>query len=262
MRVGFVPTMGALHAGHRSLLDAARAECGFVVATIFVNPTQFGPTEDFSSYPRTFEQDLAVCLAAGVDLVFHPAANSVYPPGFATFVEVGGLSDVLEGAFRPGHFRGVATVVLKLLNMVQPDALYLGLKDYQQQLILKKMIADLDLPVEVIACPTVRDPDGLALSSRNARLSPEARQSALALSAALAEARARLMAGEWDIAAVRRAMRERLEAAPGLQVDYATIADADTLDELDSPRPRMAALVAARVGGVRLIDNMLIEYPS
>ncbi|MEX0702404.1 MAG: pantoate--beta-alanine ligase [Planctomycetales bacterium] len=259
VRIALVPTMGALHAGHRSLLDAARQRCDFVVATIFVNPTQFGPGEDFSTYPRPIEADLDVCRAAGVDLVFRPAAETVYPSGFATFVEVAGLSDVLEGAFRPGHFRGVATIVLKLLNVVQPDALFVGQKDYQQQLLLRRMCADLDLPVEVVACPTVRDPDGLALSSRNVRLAPDDRWTALALSATLREVRARLLAGETDVAAVRREMRARLEAAPSVRVDYATVADADTLAELDSPRLRMAALVAARVGGVRLIDNLPID---
>lgn len=261
-RIALVPTMGALHAGHRSLLDAARARGEFVVATIFVNPTQFGPGEDFSIYPRPIDADLAVCRDAGVDLVFHPDAETIYPPGFATFVEVERLSDVLEGAHRPGHFRGVATVVLKLLNLVQPDSLLLGQKDYQQQLVLRRMVADLDLPIEVVTCPTIRDSDGLALSSRNVRLASEDRAAALVIPTALDEARAKLLAGESDVAAVRRAMRFRLEATPGVAVDYATVADADTLAELDAPAPRMVALIAARVGKVRLIDNMPVEIPG
>lgn len=261
-RVAMVPTMGALHAGHRSLLDAARARLEFVVATIFVNPAQFGPGEDYSIYPRPLDADLAVCRDAGVDFVFRPHADSLYPPGFATFVEVEGLSDVLEGAHRPGHFRGVATIVLKLMNLVQPDSLFLGQKDYQQQLILRRMITDLDLPIEVVTCPTIRDADGLALSSRNARLTKEDRAKAVVIPTALKEARAKLLAGEGDVAAVRREMRARLEATPNVAVDYATVADTDTLTELDAPQPRMVALIAAHVGSVRLIDNMPVEIPG
>lgn len=260
--IGCVPTMGALHAGHVSLLERARAECGFVTVTLFVNPTQFGPNEDFSRYPRPFELDCEKCRAAGVDLLFHPAADVMYPPGSSTFVEVRGLSDVWEGAVRPGHFRGVATVVTKLLNLAQPDKAYFGQKDFQQQALLRRMCRDLDMPTEVITCPTIRDPDGLALSSRNVYLSPEQRTSGLALYRALCLARGRVRAGETKLAAVRQEMRHELERSSGVAVDYATIADADSLVELAEPCPRMVALVAARVGTTRLIDNMLLEPPS
>ena len=196
--VGLVPTMGALHAGHVSLIDAARAADGFVVVSIFVNPTQFGPKEDLSRYPRPLERDLEMCGAAGVDLVFTPDAATMYPPGFRTFVEVNELSDVLEGASRPGHFRGVATVVLKLFNLVQPDRAYFGQKDAQQVRIIRQMVRDLNVPVEVVVRPTVREPDGLALSSRNQYLDAEQRRKAVALNEALEEAEATIRAGERD----------------------------------------------------------------
>ncbi len=259
--IGCVPTMGALHEGHFSLIEAARKECDFVAVTIFVNPMQFGPNEDLDRYPRTLERDLAACEQRGVDLVFHPDQQTVYPPGFCTYVEVEGLSDVLEGHFRPGHFRGVTTVVLKLFEIVRPDRAYFGQKDFQQQLIIRRMCRDLNVPVEIRVCPIVREPDGLALSSRNVYLSEDDRQKALRLSQALGMARERLTAGERDVAAVMRAMREHLEAVPGVRVDYATIADPETLEELSQPQAQMVALVAARVGETRLIDNMLIQLP-
>lgn len=262
LRIGCVPTMGALHAGHRSLMEAARRECGFVVVTIFVNPTQFGPNEDYTRYPRPLEDDLNICREVGVDLVFHPETPAMYPPGATTRVEVGGLSEVLEGAYRPGHFCGVTTVVSKLLNITAPDIAYFGAKDYQQQLLIRRMCADLDMPVEIRTCPTVREADGLALSSRNAYLSAEHRQQALALSQALFLARELLQSGRQDMAAVRREMESRLKAEPDLTLDYATIADPDTLEELTAPAPRMQALVAARVGTTRLIDNLPVELTS
>lgn len=261
LTVGFVPTMGALHAGHLSLVQTAREECDWLIVSIFVNPTQFGPQEDFESYPRVFEEDLQACRDAGVDLVFHPGVDAMYPQGFQTVVEVEPLSSVLEGASRPGHFRGVATVVLKLLNIVGPDAAYLGRKDYQQQLLIRSMCRDLDVPVEIRTCPTVRESDGLALSSRNRYLDDKQRQSALSLSRSLKLARERLSAGETDLAAVRAAMTELLESEPDLTVDYATIADPETLEELARPQPEMIALVAARVGPARLIDNLPIRLP-
>jgi pantoate--beta-alanine ligase len=260
--VGCVPTMGALHAGHTSLFQAARRECGLVVATIFVNPAQFGPGEDFSQYPRPREDDLRVCRQSGVDLVFAPEAATVYPPGYSTFVDVESLSRILEGQFRPGHFRGVATVVLKLLNAVRPDAAYFGRKDYQQQLLIRKMCRDLDLPVEIRTCPTVRDPDGLALSSRNRFLSADERRQALRISQALQLAGQKLAAGETDVGAVCAAMRNHLEAAPGVDVDYAVVADPDTLESLSRPQRQMIGLVAARVGGTRLIDNLPITIEA
>jgi pantoate--beta-alanine ligase len=259
LRVGLVPTMGALHAGHVRLIETARRECGAVVVTIFVNPTQFGPTEDLAKYPRPLEADLAKCRAAGADLVFHPKPEAMYPQGFATKVSVGPLATVLEGAHRPGHFDGVATVVLKLFEICGADAAYFGLKDFQQQLVIRRMARDLNVPIDIRTVPTVRDADGLALSSRNVYLSPEERRSALALSESLNLARERLAAGERNVAAVRAAMREHLTSRPGVTVDYATIADPKTLAELDSPQPAMVALIAARVGSTRLIDNMLIE---
>lgn len=254
-RIGCVPTMGALHAGHLSLVDAARAACQFVVVTIFVNPTQFGPNEDLSRYPRPLERDLEMCRAAGVDLVFNPETETVYPARTSTFVEVPGLSDVLEGAFRPGHFRGVTTIVLKLLNMVQPDVAYFGQKDFQQQLLIRRMVADLNVPVEIQTCSTIRETDGLAMSSRNAYLSKEDRQTALALSATLKLA-SELIAGGTSPKATRQRMQSHLESIPGLVLDYATVADALTLVEVDETQPDLVALVAARVGTTRLIDNM------
>lgn len=257
--IGVVPTMGALHEGHLSLIRTARQETDYVVVTIFVNPTQFGPNEDFDRYPRTLDADLQACRETGVNLVFHPAVETVYPKGFSTFVEVEGLSDVLEGAHRPGHFRGVATVVLKLFNVTCPDVAYFGRKDYQQQVLIRKLCRDLDLPVEIRTCPTVREPDGLALSSRNKYLDADQRRSSLALSQSLKLAEERLLAGETDVQAVREAMRAYLDATPHVQVDYATVVHPETLAELSEPLPEMVALVAARVDAVRLIDNILLR---
>lgn len=256
--IGCVPTMGALHAGHVSLMKQARTECGFVIATLFVNPTQFAPTEDLAKYPRPFEADREQCRAAGVDLLFHPNVESIYPPGFSTFVEVEGLTTRWEGVVRPTHFRGVTTVVAKLLNLTQPDKAYFGQKDFQQQAVIRRMCRDLDMPTEIVTCPTVRDPDGLALSSRNVYLSPAERVSGLSLHRALCLAREKVSAGEKDLAAIRLAMRAEMEQTPGVAVDYATITDPDSLVELSEPQPRMVALVAARVGPTRLIDNLWI----
>ncbi len=257
--VGLVPTMGALHAGHLSLVEAARRETDDVIVSIFVNPTQFGPNEDFRQYPRKFDDDVTACDAAGVDVIFHPHLATLYPQGFQTFVEVEGLSDVLEGAFRPGHFRGVATVVLKLLNIVRPDVAYFGRKDFQQQTLIRTMCRDLDLPTEIRVCPTVRESDGLALSSRNAYLSSQERQSALALSECLRLAESMIAGGETRLDAVRRAMRSLLKNTPLIAVDYATVADANTLEEVAEPVSEIVALVAAKVGSTRLIDNLPIR---
>ena len=257
--IAVVPTMGALHAGHLSLVQTACDECDFVVVTVFVNPEQFGPNEDFDKYPRTQDADLNACRELGVDLVFSPTEETVYPDGFYTFVEVKGLSDVLEGECRPGHFRGVTTVVMKLLNLVQPDVAYFGRKDYQQQLLIRKMCRDLNVPVEISICPTVREPDGLALSSRNRYLDPSQRQSALSLSQCLRLAKDRLFAGETDVSAVRAEMQNILESTPDVRVDYATVAHPETLEELTEPLSSMIALVAARVRESRLIDNLPIR---
>ncbi len=259
MTIGCVPTMGALHDGHISLVEAARRETDFVVVTIFVNPTQFGPNEDLAKYPRPLEADLAKCQAAGVDLVFNPDVEAVYPSGDATYVEVPGLSEVLEGAHRPGHFRGVTTIVLKLFNMVLPDVAFFGQKDYQQQLLIRHLVDDLNVPVEIRTCPTIRESDGLALSSRNVYLSPEERQTALALSQALKIAEQSLRDAGRSPTAARARMIEHLTSTPGLVLDYATVADAHSLAELDEASSEMVALIAARVGSTRLIDNQPIS---
>jgi pantoate--beta-alanine ligase len=259
LTVGLVPTMGALHAGHASLIRAARAETGFVVVSIFVNPTQFGPNEDFHRYPRPLEQDLEVCGREGVDLAFGPEAAMLYPPGFRTYVEVHGFQDVLCGASRPGHFRGVATVVLKLFNIVQPDVAYFGQKDAQQARIIRQMVRDLDVPVEVRICPIVREADGLALSSRNQYLTPEQRRQAPALYQALQEARRKIEAGERSAAAVQRTVTERLARTPGAVVDYAAVVDYETLQPVERLRGQVLIAVAVKFGTTRLIDNVLVN---
>ncbi len=261
-RIGVVPTMGALHAGHLSLMQTAREECDVVVATIFVNPLQFGPHEDFERYPRPMEHDVQCCKQFGVDVIFHPANETLYPQGFDSFVEVGQLSKKWEGEHREGHFRGVTTVVMKLLNIVAADIAYFGLKDYQQLAIIRRMCADLNVSTEIQACPIIRDGDGLALSSRNQYLSAEERQSALVLSQSLRMAHERLINGEQDLPSIRQAMHSLLESTEHVVPDYAIIADPDTLEELTKPQNRMVALVAARVGKTRLIDNMPIELSS
>ncbi len=258
LTIGLVPTMGALHEGHLALIRAARARNDFVVVSIFVNPTQFGPHEDLARYPRPFDDDLAQCAAAGVDLVFHPAPEVMYPPGYRTFVEVTGLQDVLEGASRPGHFRGVATVVLKLFNLVGPDRAYFGQKDAQQVRIITQMVRDLDVPVELVVCPTVREPDGLALSSRNRYLEPQQRAGAAVLSQALFEAADLARRGERNAEALVRHLSQRLQAVPGAVLDYAVCVDADTFQPAASlDRPALLA-VAVRFGTTRLIDNLMI----
>jgi pantoate--beta-alanine ligase len=257
--VGLVPTMGALHAGHASLVRAARAADGFVVVSIFVNPTQFGPHEDLARYPRPFGQDLALCGELGVDLVFAPAPETMYPPGFRTWVEVTGLQDVLEGAARPGHFRGVATVVLKLFNLVQPDRAYFGQKDAQQARVIAQLVRDLNVPVEVRVLPTVREPDGLALSSRNKYLDPDQRRHAVVLSRALAEARERVAAGERDGDALRAGLTDYIAATPGAALDYAAVVDADTLTPVARLSGPTLLALAVRFGTTRLIDNILIS---
>jgi pantoate--beta-alanine ligase len=257
--VGLVPTMGALHAGHASLIRAARAETGFVVVSVFVNPTQFGPNEDFHRYPRPFERDLELCGREEVDLVFHPEPAVMYPPGFRTFVEVRELQDVLCGASRPGHFRGVATVVLKLFNLVRPDAAYFGQKDAQQVRLIEQMVRDLDVPVRVVRCPIVREPDGLALSSRNRYLDAEQRRHAAGLWRALDEARRSVEQGERDAAAVQRALAARLVALPGAVLDYAAVVDADTLQPVRRLHGTVLLAVAVKFGATRLIDNLLLS---
>ncbi|MFV0444890.1 MAG: pantoate--beta-alanine ligase [Planctomycetaceae bacterium] len=257
--VGCVPTMGALHAGHVSLMQAARNRCDFNVVTIFVNPTQFAPTEDLAKYPRPVELDLIACREAGMDLVFMPQVPDMYPAGFCTWVTVDGISSSLEGTSRPTHFRGVTTIVMKLFQLVQPDVAFFGSKDYQQQLLIRRMVQDLDVPVEIVTCPTIREADGLAMSSRNVYLSSEERKSALSLSAALQLADDRLQSGETDIAAIQQSMLELLRSQACVEPDYAVLCDAASLQPLDSPHLRVVALVAAKVGATRLIDNRVIE---
>jgi pantoate--beta-alanine ligase len=257
--IGLVPTMGALHEGHASLLRLARAETGFVVASIFVNPTQFGPKEDLSRYPRPWEEDLDWCRREKVDLVFHPEPATMYPPGFCTFVEVTGLQDGLCGASRPGHFRGVATVVLKLFNLVQPDVAFFGQKDAQQVRIIQQMVHDLDVPVRVRVGPTVREPDGLARSSRNRYLDPDQRRRAVVLHQALDEVRRRVEAGERDAATLRRFLVERVSATPGAVLDYAEVVNADSLRSIDQLKGQVLVALAVKFGGARLIDNVLLN---
>ena len=257
-RVALVPTMGALHAGHAALIRAARAECDFVVVSIFVNPTQFGPSEDYTRYPRTLDDDRALCGAVGTDLIFAPTAAEIYPPDSRTVVEVTGLEDVLCGASRPGHFRGVATVVLKLLNIVGPDVAYFGQKDAQQALIIRRMVADLNVPVAVRIQPTVRETDGLAMSSRNRYLDPAQRHHAASLVRALRRVEEQFAKGERDALALERAMTDIIAAAPGARIDYARVVDAETLDTVGTiARPALAA-VAVFFGTTRLIDNTLL----
>jgi pantoate--beta-alanine ligase len=259
--LGLVPTMGYLHAGHLSLVHAARARCGTVAASIFVNPTQFGPNEDLASYPRDPERDLAMLREAGVGCVFMPAPEEVYPPGFATSIDVGPIAERLEGEHRPGHFRGVATVVCKLFTIVQPDAAFFGRKDAQQLAVITRMTADLNLPVEVVPMPTVREPDGLAMSSRNVYLSASERQQALCLSRALRLAEEHYAAGDRDAESIRAAMRSLIEREPDARIDYVSVADAATLDELDTiDRPALVSM-AVRIGRTRLIDNTTLGEP-
>jgi pantoate--beta-alanine ligase len=253
--IGLVPTMGALHEGHAELLRRARAEHDVVVMSLFVNPAQFNEAADLAAYPRTEEADAAVARAAGVDVLFAPAAEEVYPPGFATTVKVGGPALGLEGEHRgPGHFEGVATVVLKLLNMAAPDAAYFGQKDGQQLAVIRRMVRDLDVPVRIEAVPTVREPDGLALSSRNARLRPDERERAPALHAALRAATDRVADGSRDAATVVAAARAAM-APYAVDPEYLAVVDADTFTQLDEIDRRALIAVAARVGDVRLIDN-------
>ncbi len=255
-RVAFVPTMGFFHEGHLSLMRRAGKLADRVVVSIFVNPTQFGPREDFRTYPRDVPRDLAQARETGVDLCFVPGVEAIYPPGHRTGVRVAGLEDVLEGRTRPGHFAGVALVVLKLLHITEPDILVLGQKDAQQARILEIMIDDLDLPVRVVRGPVVREPDGLAMSSRNVYLSPGERAAAPVLHRALTEARREIRAGERSAARLLSRLRKRVAAAPGVKLDYAAAVDARTLEELKRLRGRVLIPVAAWVGTTRLIDNL------
>ena len=257
--VRLVPTMGALHEGHLSLIRTARTDGGYVVVSLFVNPTQFGPGEDLRRYPRPIQEDLAACEAEGVDLVFHPPVDEMYPEEPSTTVHVAGLTEGLCGAHRPGHFDGVCTVVTKLLGIVAPDAAYFGEKDAQQLAVVRRMVADLNLPVRILACPLVRDPDRLATSTRNAYLGKEERARALALSRAVLEAGGRIRAGQRDASAVARRVRKDLEAAPGVEPQYVAVVDPDTLQDLDTIEDQVLVAAAVLVGQTRLIDNVLLR---
>ncbi len=252
--VGLVPTMGALHAGHAALIDRARRECASVVVSIFVNPTQFGPGEDYERYPRTLDADLRVCREHGVDLVFAPEVEAIYPPGHSTMVDPGPLGTVLEGAVRPGHFRGVATVVTILLDLVRPDRACFGQKDGQQAVVIRHLVRDLGLPVGLSIVPTVREPDGLALSSRNAYLSPQERAAAPVLHRALRAAADARAGGERGAERLRARMRDVLAEVPMASPDYVSVADADTLRELDTVDGPALLSLAVRFPSARLID--------
>jgi pantoate--beta-alanine ligase len=259
LTIGFVPTMGALHEGHAALVRAARQGTGFVVVSIFVNPTQFGPNEDFTRYPRTLDADRAVCGEAGADLIFAPTAEEMYPTDSLTFVEVTVLDEGLEGPSRPGHFRGVCTVVLKLLNIVLPDVAYFGQKDAQQARIVRQMVRDLNVPVRVQVEPTVREPDGLAMSSRNRYLSAGERSAAPGIYATLCATRDRALAGETDVGRLEAELTAQLAAIPGARVDYARVVDAHTLRPLGRLDRPALAVVAVFLGTTRLIDNLLLN---
>lgn len=258
--IGFVPTMGALHAGHASLVARAARETDVVVASVFVNPLQFGPKEDFSKYPRTLARDLRLLRRAGADVVFAPASAEMYRPDADTTVDQTRLVRHLCGRFRPGHFRGVQTVVAKLFNQVQPDAAFFGLKDYQQVRVIERMARDLDFPVRIVRCPTVRERDGLALSSRNAYLSAAERQQALGLVAALRRGKRMIRAGERRAVRIAAAMRKAVLArAPGARIDYAAVADPETLETLGVVRGKALLALAVRIGRTRLIDNAVVS---
>ena len=259
--VGAVLTMGALHDGHRALLERARAECASVVASIFVNPTQFGPAEDFARYPRDEAGDLAILESAGVDVVLVPPVEEIYPAGAGTTIDVGPIAEPLEGAARPGHFRGVATVVTVLFDLIRPDRTYFGQKDAQQCLVVRQLVGDLALPIQVVVCPTVREADGLAVSSRNRLLSLAERAAAPVLYRGLDEGRLAIESGERDGEIVRERMRDILAGEALLQPDYVSVADGSTLRELDEVSGDVLLSLAARIGTTRLIDNVPLKVP-
>ena len=260
-RIGLVPTMGALHAGHLSLVRSSRAECDYTVVTIYVNPSQFGPKEDYRSYPRTLDADLQSLAGRGVDLVFAPADEEVYPSGYANWVDPAGAAIPWEGASRPGHFRGVATIVLKLVNLVGANVAYFGQKDYQQALVIRRMVADLNVPVAIRVCPTVREADGLAMSSRNAYLRPAERSQAAVLWKSLVLAGDLVAGGERCAATIAERMRGLILAAGPAQIDYLALVDPDTLTPVDDVRAPTLAALAVVIGRTRLIDNCLFQPP-
>jgi len=260
-RIGFVPTMGAFHEGHLTLMRRARADCDIVVVSVFVNPTQFGPGEDFERYPRDLARDSRLAQQVGVDALFTPTVEEIYPAGAQMVVEVPVLAARWEGEARPGHFRGVATVCAKLFQIVQPDRAYFGQKDYQQLKVVERLVADLHIPLTVVPVPTVREEDGLAMSSRNAYLSAEERRAATVLHRALTRAESLFESGERSGKVLRAALTETLTSEPLAKPDYAAIADAETLEPLETVEDRAVALLAVRIGATRLIDNLLLGAP-
>lgn len=257
--IGFVPTMGALHAGHVSLIKAATRQTDFIVVSIFVNPTQFGPAEDFTKYPRPLEQDLKICRKHEVDLVFAPSVEQMYPTQNLTWVNVEKLSELLCGKFRPGHFRGVATVCAKLFNIVMPDVAFFGQKDAQQAAIIKRMVADLNMPLRIVVCPTVREADGLAMSSRNRYLAARQRKDAVLVYRSLQKCEEMVAHGVRDTGRITTAMHKILREIPSARVQYVSIVDADTLKAVEPISGRVLAAVAVKVGSTRLIDNVIID---
>lgn len=260
--IGFVPTMGYFHEGHLSLMRRAKTECDLCVVSLFVNPTQFGPHEDYQRYPRDFARDAAMAESVGVDLLFAPEVEEMYPPGYQTYVEVTEVTRRLEGAARPGHFRGVATVCAKLFNIVQADRAYFGKKDYQQLKVIQRLVRDLNLPVEIVPCETVREPDGLAMSSRNVYLKPEERQAATVLYRALCAGRDAILAGERDGAKVQRLIEQVIATEPLVQPEYVDVANAESLEPLEALQGEVLLSLAARVGIARLIDNVTVVVPE
>lgn len=258
-KVGFVPTMGALHVGHISLIEAATKECDFVVVSIFVNPTQFGPGEDFEKYPRPLEGDLDICRKGGVDVVFVPTPEQMYPTENITWVNVEKLTETLCGEFRPGHFRGVATVCAKLFNIVGPDVAYFGQKDAQQAVVIKRMVADLNMPLDIVVCPTVREESGLVVSSRNKYLTEEQKKDATLIYKSLQKCREMIDAGTTDTKTITAEMGKILSQAPSIQIEYVSIVDAENLQKLDKIIGKILAAVAVRIGPARLIDNIVVD---
>ncbi len=258
-KIGFVPTMGALHRGHISLIEAAKKDCDFVAVSIFVNPTQFGPGEDFKKYPRPIEADLKVCRKAGIDAVFAPTSREMYPAEILTLVDVKKLSEPLCGKFRPGHFRGVATVCAKLFNIVTPDIAYFGQKDAQQAIVIKRMVADLNMPLKIVVCPTVREKNGLAMSSRNQYLTPQQRKDAAHIYKSLQKCRQMIKQGETNAKKIATEMRKILRQIPSSKIQYISIVDAETLQSIYKITGKVLAAVAVKIGPTRLIDNILID---
>jgi pantoate--beta-alanine ligase len=258
-KVGFVPTMGDLHIGHISLIEAAVKECDFVVVSIFVNATQFGEGEDFEKYPRPLKADLKICEKGGVDVVFNPAPEQMYPAENITWVNVEKLTETLCGRSRPGHFRGVTTVCAKLFNILGPDVAFFGQKDAQQAVVIKRMVADLNMPLKIVVCPTVREPNGLAVSSRNKYLTEEQQKDATLIYKSLQKCREMIEAGTTDSETITAEMRKILSQAPSIQIEYVSIVDAESLQELDKIIGEVLAAVAVRIGPARLIDNIVVD---